>query len=111
MIFLADMTSGRLAKASQRLAHAYERLAHASQRQAHAPQRLAHASQRLLRPPRGWLRCWGVCTGVQTYRFPLCSTGLRPPSGPKPKKPVAPRQEMDIGTLALLWYFIIVAVM
>ena len=27
-----------------------------------------------------------VWTDIRTYRFPLCSTGLRPPSGPKPKK-------------------------
>ena len=27
-------------------------------------------------------------TDVQTYRFPLCSTGLFPPLGPKPKKGV-----------------------
>ena len=45
------------------------------------------------------------CTYVCTYRFPLCTT--------KPKKnserPVAQRQETVIGTLAMLWYFLMVA--
>merc|ERR1711989_11155 len=52
-----------------------------------------------------------VCTDGRTDS--PCSTGLRllrfPPE-PLPK-PVAQRQEMVIGTLALLWYFVMVAVM
>ena len=36
-----------------------------------------------LRLPLGWT---DGRTDVQTYRFPLCSTGPRPPLGPKPKK-------------------------
>ena len=45
-------------------------------------------------PPYSMRLAWGgrayVSTDVRTYRFPLCSTGLRPPLGPKPKKGQVP---------------------
>ena len=47
-----------------------------------APERLWPAPDKPHPAPRrtdGW-------TDGRTYRFPLCSTGLHPPSGPKPKK-------------------------
>ena len=109
----------RLAQTFKKLAKTFMKLSEASQKLGQASQRLAQASQRLVGssfleagsglPEAGLglkgggrtdVRTYGR-TDVQTYRFPLCSTGLRPPLGPKPK-PVAQRQEMVSGTLALL---------
>ena len=59
------------------------------------PLTLALASQRLTQA--SLMLAWGgrayVSTDVRTYRFPLCSTGLRPPLGPKPKKAYSDLQE------------------
>ena len=67
-----------LAEASQRLPDALERPGLASEK----PE---PASEGLSQPQRSLGGGTDVRTYVQTYRFPLCSTGLRPPLGPKPK--------------------------